>query len=235
MSKSDSLGMMNGAFFVSRTEILEWINTLFNTNVQKIEELGNGVVYCQIMHLLYPDLVNLSKVNFNAILEHDNLRNLKYLQSIFRKAGIKRDIDLARLSTKNYMCNLETIQWFKSFFDSKSNSDGIPVEKLNQTNQGQRQRRPSMLPRRTAPRRSTSNPSFSSQDTNRTTVDEAQLTALQKQVDVLQKERNFYFKKLLMIEQLSQNNDNVPVDELKVLLYATNLDSPLNPSVNEIQ
>lgn len=37
----------------SRTELLQWINDLLQLNLTKIEQLGTGSAYCQIMDSIY--------------------------------------------------------------------------------------------------------------------------------------------------------------------------------------
>lgn len=56
----------NNTIELSRGELLMWLNDLLNCNVTKIEQLGSGSVYCQLLDLLYPGKVQLSKVNFKA-------------------------------------------------------------------------------------------------------------------------------------------------------------------------
>lgn len=65
----DSIGMMGGAFFVGKKEILNWINATLSLNLKKIEETSPGYVAIQIMDIIYPSIVPLNKVKFNATLE----------------------------------------------------------------------------------------------------------------------------------------------------------------------
>lgn len=50
----------------SRSELLSWLNDLLGANITKIEQLGTGAVYCQLLDLLYPGKVQLAKVNTKA-------------------------------------------------------------------------------------------------------------------------------------------------------------------------
>lgn len=65
---SESFGIMDPAYFVSKNEILKWVNQLLKLNIEKIENLGTGAVYCQIADIIYPNDVAMSKVNWKAKL-----------------------------------------------------------------------------------------------------------------------------------------------------------------------
>ena len=106
--------MMEGAFFVSKGVILEWMNELldvsdyqtisslrcclthlvFQLNLSKIEQCATGAVYCQIMDAIYPGTFNLSKVKWGAKFDYEYVENYKVLQSAFDKNGIKKHIDV---------------------------------------------------------------------------------------------------------------------------------------------
>lgn len=86
--------MMHSAYFTSRGQILEWINDLLITHVTKIEQLGSGNIYCQILDAAYPDRIPLSKVKWGAYLEVDFLHNFKILQVALAKIGIKKPFDV---------------------------------------------------------------------------------------------------------------------------------------------
>ena len=42
MAEGESVGMMEGAFFVSRKEVIDWLNDTFKTNHTKIEQTHTG-------------------------------------------------------------------------------------------------------------------------------------------------------------------------------------------------
>lgn len=88
MSTGDSIGMMEGAFFVSRSEILEWINDLLELQMTKVEQAATGAVYCQIIDSIYPGSFAFAKVKWNAKHEFEFVNNYKVLQQAFSKNGI---------------------------------------------------------------------------------------------------------------------------------------------------
>ena len=47
---------MDKAYFVGKREILQWINTTLQCNVEKVEDAHAGWVYCQMMDACFPGL-----------------------------------------------------------------------------------------------------------------------------------------------------------------------------------
>lgn len=45
---------MEGAFFVSRTEILNWLNDILNIGYSKLDQAANGAAFCQVLDEIYP-------------------------------------------------------------------------------------------------------------------------------------------------------------------------------------
>jgi len=109
--------MMEGAFFVPKGEILDWINKTFNLSVAKIEQLGTGAVYCQILDSIHTGKVNMSRVNFKAKLEWEFVNNFKILQQSFLKCNLNKHIEVERLVKAKYQDNLEFAQWMKRYWD----------------------------------------------------------------------------------------------------------------------
>ncbi|KAH8064024.1 hypothetical protein JL721_8423 [Aureococcus anophagefferens] len=77
------VGMMDAAYFVGRRELLDWINTTLELNVQRIEDTCSGAVACQLMDCIQPNTVPMSKVNWGAKDEYAMICNYKLLQSAF--------------------------------------------------------------------------------------------------------------------------------------------------------
>jgi RP/EB family microtubule-associated protein len=114
---SEVIGMMEGAFFVSRGELLLWINKTFSLNLTKIEQLGTGAVYCQILDAIFPGKVNMTRVNFKAKLEWEFVNNFKVLQQSFLKCNLNKHIEVEKLVKAKYQDNLEFAQWMKRYYD----------------------------------------------------------------------------------------------------------------------
>jgi RP/EB family microtubule-associated protein len=44
-----AIGMMDGAYFTSRNDILSFLNTLLDLNLVKIEQTASGYVLCKLL------------------------------------------------------------------------------------------------------------------------------------------------------------------------------------------
>jgi len=114
---SEAIGIMEGAFFVSKNELIQWVNSTFHLNVSRIEQFGSGAVYCQIFDAIHPGKITMSKVKWNAQLEWEFIHNFKLLQQAFLKCGLKKYIETEKLSKAKYQDNLEFAQWMKRYYD----------------------------------------------------------------------------------------------------------------------
>lgn len=103
----------------SRTELLQWVNDLLQINYTKIEQMGTGGAYCQIIDSIYgsscfnivcQDIVTIDllyapvshsflplsgdvpmgRVKLNAKHEYEYLANFKILQNLFKAHKIDK-------------------------------------------------------------------------------------------------------------------------------------------------
>jgi len=116
---ASSVGMMEGAFFVSRTELLEWVNGLLQVNLAKVEQCASGAIYCQIIDACHPGSVVMRKVNWMAKVEHEYIPNYKVLQAAFDKLDIARNVPVDQLIRGKYQDNLEFLQWLKCYWEKE--------------------------------------------------------------------------------------------------------------------
>ena len=122
---------VEGAYFVGRKEVMDWINTTTDMSLSKIEDTASGAVACQLLDIMYPGQVPMHKVNWAAKQNFEFVGNYKILQTCFTKLHIDRHVDVDRLISGRYMDNLEFMQWFKRFFElsgvAKGDYDALAV------------------------------------------------------------------------------------------------------------
>lgn len=114
---ADSVGMMDSAFFVSRKELIDWINKILKINITKVEQCSNGAVYVQLLDIMFPNKSVLNKVKWMAKHEYECIHNFKLIQSVFSKLGVKKYVEVDKLIKGKYQDNLEFLQWFRAFFE----------------------------------------------------------------------------------------------------------------------
>ena len=118
---SDSaIGIMDGAFFVPKGELIEWVNNLLDLSITRVEQCASGAVYCQIIDALFPGKVAMKRVNWSAKLDYEFLPNYKILQRAFDDCNISKHIEVDRLVRAKFQDNLEFLQWLKSFYESNT-------------------------------------------------------------------------------------------------------------------
>ncbi len=88
------------------------------------------MAYCQLLHLLRPKSLPLSKVNTSPKNEYENLGNLKLFQSGLLKLQISRAVDIEKLAKARYQDNLEMIQWLRHFLIENGVAGGEPRERV---------------------------------------------------------------------------------------------------------
>ena len=56
---------------LSRHEMLAWVNANLESQIGKVEELGTGAAYCQMMDMLFPGTVT-TNLEINNTIQHLN-------------------------------------------------------------------------------------------------------------------------------------------------------------------
>jgi len=113
----EDFGMMNQAYHVSRTELILWINTILKLKLHCIEQMGTGAAHCQLLDYYFPGSLSIGKVNWKAKTSWEFVANFKVLQQGFDNLGLKKKIDVEKLTAAKYQDNLEFAQWIKRFCD----------------------------------------------------------------------------------------------------------------------
>ncbi|XP_010483963.1 PREDICTED: microtubule-associated protein RP/EB family member 1B [Camelina sativa] len=241
-----NIGMMDSAYFVGRNEILSWINDRLHLNLSRIEEAASGAVQCQMLDMTFPGVVPMHKVNFEAKNEYEMIQNYKVMQEVFTKLKITKPLEVNRLVKGRPLDNLEFLQWLKRFCDSINggimNENYNPVERRSRGGREKSVKGSSKISKSLQtnnmhhPPVTTSNkPSGPKQAKSHAigggSNSSAEVQALSKEiedlkvsVDLLEKERDFYFSKLRDTEILCQTPEleDLPiVVAVKKILYAT--------------
>jgi microtubule-associated protein, RP/EB family len=121
---NNKTGMMDGAYFVGRKELLDFFNDLLDLNLTKIEQTCSGAVACQLTELIFPESIIMSRVNWEAKSDYEYVQNYKLLQVAFTKHHVQRHVDVDKLIRGKYQDNLEFCQWLKAFYDQAGSGAG---------------------------------------------------------------------------------------------------------------
>jgi len=117
---------IGNAKFVSRGELLAWLNDLLILDYTNVEQISNGAAICQIFDVIYPGSVQLSKVYFNAKLDYECNHNFKLLENCFKKHSVDKTFDINKLVKGKMQDNLEFLQWVYSYFVTQFENKEIP-------------------------------------------------------------------------------------------------------------
>ncbi|KAJ2894580.1 putative EB1-like protein [Zalerion maritima] len=217
----------------SRQELVQWLNSLLQLNITKVEQCGTGAALCQVFDSIFRD-VPMSKVKFNVNTEYAYIQNYKVLQNCFTKHKIEKPIPVERLVKCKMQDNLEFLQWTKMYWDqyfpgddydamSRRKGGGFPA------GGGARATSASSNPRRgTTP---TTGPRLAKGPGPASAALIQENNTLKETIGGLERERDFYFSKLRDIELLIQTAvDEDPeiekqedglIKQIQTILYST--------------
>ncbi|XP_048065483.1 DNA (cytosine-5-)-methyltransferase 3 beta, duplicate a isoform X1 [Megalobrama amblycephala] len=133
MATNVSLDPNNPDDKCSRIEVLAWINETLHTNFTHVEQCRSGACFCQLIDLLFPGSIDMTKVKFESQKRSDFMQNYSLLQTSFRKLGITESIPVKELLTGKFRPNFTFVKWFKKFFhaNEKQGREYNPVEARN--------------------------------------------------------------------------------------------------------
>lgn len=259
-----NIGIMDGAYFVGRGEILSWINATLQLSLGKVEEAASGAVQCQLLDMVHPGVVPMHKVNFDAKTEYDMIQNYKVLQDVFNKLRISKNIEVNKLVKGRPLDNLEFMQWLKRYCDSVNggimNENYNPVDRRSKggkerNHRGSNKSSKSLQANRLSTANSADSGSLNSDlcigptigKVGNTVTEEhyteqiqqlsEKIADLKVSVDSTEKERDFYFSKLRDIEILCQRPEleHLPMTKaIRKILYAADAKDSSLPEANEI-
>jgi len=101
---------------LGRHEMLNWVNTITQSDYPKIENLSDGVAYCQLLDAFYPNLVSLNSLRLNSKNPEDWEKNLGLVNELLLKAKSKKQIDPTKLSKSKFTQNFEFLQFLYDYF-----------------------------------------------------------------------------------------------------------------------
>ncbi|KAG9410531.1 hypothetical protein AC1031_018572 [Aphanomyces cochlioides] len=84
---------------IGRLELLNWLNEFLETDYTKIEHLADGIAYCQVFDVLYPECE----------------RNLKILQKTFETCGIQKEVAIKKLVKGVFQEHFEFLHWVHDY------------------------------------------------------------------------------------------------------------------------
>ena len=243
---TEAIGMMEGAFFVPRGEIINWINTLLKLEITKIEQTCSGAIACQIIDAISPGSVPMHKVSWTAKHDYEYVANYKILQQVFVKLGLKKEIEVEKLIKGKYQDNLEFMQWIKRYYDMNANPsivyDAVAKRKSAPATNAQKPKRPA-APLTTKDVMPSAKKALMAKENKMVVGTSAapalgvapvvcvksdeltkEISGLKNTNAALQKERDFYFGKLRDLEILVHfhEKEKTPLVEcIEKILYAT--------------
>lgn len=224
----------------SRTALLAWVNDLLSLSVTKVEQMGTGAAYCQIVDSIFGD-VPLSKVKFNANQEFQYVQNWKLVQNAFKNHNIDQYIPVDRLVKLKFQDNLEFMQFVKKYWDGHyggGDYDAIGRRRGKKMEQakaaaGPAARRAKPLALNNKPAGNVMKTAAAKKDTSSGLKDlkinelNNVITDLRVSLENVERERDFYFEKLRQIEVIcggfegQEEGEHPALKQIQETLYQT--------------
>ena len=117
---------------LGRSELLSWLNKTVESEYLKVEDLSDGVGFCQIIEAFYKGCSHeINTLKLNSINDNEQKqKNLSTFNVLLGKAGCPRQIDPIKMSKGVFSLNLEFLQYLWDFL-YKSFGSVVPKKKYN--------------------------------------------------------------------------------------------------------
>ena len=117
---------------LGRSELLSWLNKTVESEYLKVEDLSDGVGFCQILEAFFKNISHeLNTLKLNSINDiEQKQKNLSTFNIILGKAGCPRQIDPIKMSKGIFSLNLEFLQYLFDFL-YKTFGSVVPKKKYN--------------------------------------------------------------------------------------------------------
>ncbi|GKT32694.1 Microtubule-associated protein RP/EB like protein [Aduncisulcus paluster] len=225
---------MSSAYFIGKKQILDWVNDILKSHYKTIQDLSSGSAFLQILHIMYPKIVNISRVHFEATSVYEKEKNFKLLQYCLDKIGAKIFVDVKNLIKGKPMHTLElSQQFFSKFAGQLKSSEGVAEDPILVRRKAMEQHRKRSMG--TSYQRGALSQSISRSGSLESAAEIAalkdKLVETERVAKAVEREKDFYFGKLRQVEILCQNLEDISSDvssevmdfaaRIKSILYLT--------------
>ena len=109
---------------LGRSELLNWINSITQSDYPKIENLSDGVGYCQIMDAFFNNCGNeIMKLKLNSKEVEDYQKNFNLLNIMLGKQKSFKQVDPIKMTKFNFSSNFEFLQFLYDFINKVNSSN----------------------------------------------------------------------------------------------------------------
>ena len=115
---------------LGRHELLSWVNTTVQCDYSKIENLSDGIGFCQLIDAFYNNSIDLTRLKcilqlkflVNSKQQEDWEKNFQVVNDGLQKIKSFKQIDPLKLSQNKFTTNFEFLQFLYDFI-MKNNSN----------------------------------------------------------------------------------------------------------------
>jgi len=109
---------------LGRSELLNWINSITQSDYPKIENLSDGVGFCQIMDAFFKNCGNeIMKIKLNSKEVEDYQKNFNLLNIMLGKQKSFKQVDPIKMTKFNFSANFEFLQFLYDFINKINSSN----------------------------------------------------------------------------------------------------------------